>query len=70
MLSSTPGCRLRARLYRTHRLACAHLERIGPFPKRVFLGAMCQIQGYTLHLAALAYLPFRLAPSVITLLGG
>ena len=36
----------------------------------VVLGAMCQIQGYTLHLAALVYLPFRLAPSVIKLLGG
>ncbi len=24
---------------------------------------MCQIQGYTLHLATLAYLPFRLTPS-------
>jgi len=36
----------------------------------MFLGATFQIQGYTLHLAALAYLPFRLAPSVITLLGG
>jgi hypothetical protein len=34
------------------------------------LGAMCRIQGYTLHLAALAYLPFRLLPSVITLLSG
>ena len=70
MLSSTPGCWLRARLYRTHHLACAILERIGTFPKSLLLGAMCQIQGYTPHLAALAYLPFRLAPSVITLLGG
>jgi hypothetical protein len=46
------------------------LERIGTLPKSLILGAMCQIQGYTLHLAALIYLPFRLAPSVITLLGG
>jgi len=70
MLSSTPGCRLRARLYRTHRMACACSERIGTFPISNLLGAMCQIQGYTLHLAALAYLPFRPMPSVITLLSG
>ncbi len=54
MLSSTPGGWLCARLYRTHHLACATLERIGTLPKSVILGAMCQIQGYTLHLAALA----------------
>jgi hypothetical protein len=32
MLSWTPGCRFRARLYRAHRLACARMERIGTFP--------------------------------------
>jgi hypothetical protein len=51
-------------------MACALLERIGPFPNTLVLGAMCQIQGYTLHLAALEYLPFRLAPSAVTLLSG
>ena len=57
MLSGTPGCRLRARLYRARRLACARMERIGTFPNFKVLGAMCQIQGYTLHLAALVYPP-------------
>ncbi len=70
MLSSTPGGWLCAGLYRTHHVACAVVERIGTLPKSVVLGAMCQIQGYTLHLAALVYSPFRLAPSVIKLLGG
>ena len=46
MLSSTPGGWLCARLYRTHHLACAILERIGTLPKSFILGAMCQIQGY------------------------
>ena len=29
------------------------MEGIGTFPNWMVLGAMCQIQGYTLHLAAL-----------------
>jgi len=41
-----PGGWLCARLYRTHHVACAILERIGTLPKSVILGAMCQIQGY------------------------
>ena len=69
MPSTTPGGRLCARLCRTHRLACAQKERIGTLPSSVFLGAMCQIQGYTLHLATLAYF-FRLTPSVVPLLSG
>ena len=40
------------------------------FPKYRFLGAMYQIQGYTLHLAALATFPFVLSDSVISLPGG
>ena len=44
-------------------MACAQTERIGPHPKFAVLGAMCQIQGYTLHLVTRAYLPFRLTPS-------
>jgi IS5 family transposase len=51
-------------------MACSCSKGIGTLPKSNILGATCQIQGYTLHLATLAYLPFRLAPSVITLLSG
>ncbi len=57
MLSGTPGSRLCARLYRARRVACACMERIGTFPSFKVLGALCQIQGYTLHLAALAFPP-------------
>jgi len=38
-------------------VACARMEGIGTFPKYKVLGAMCQIQGYTLHLAALVCPP-------------
>jgi len=31
-------------------MACARRDRIGTIPKLWVLGAMCQIQGYTLHL--------------------
>jgi len=51
-------------------MACALLERIGTFPKLMVLGAMCQIQGYTLHLAALVYLSLRFPPLDITLPSG
>jgi hypothetical protein len=34
-------------------MACASLEWIGTIPNYLVLGAMCQIQGYTLYLAAL-----------------
>jgi len=57
MLSGTPGCRFCARLLRACRVACARMEGIGTFPKYKVLGAMCQIQGYTLHLAALVCPP-------------
>jgi len=40
------------------------------FPKYRFLGAMCQIQGYTLHLAALVTSPFVLSDLVVSLPGG
>ena len=66
----TPGRRLRARLYRAGRVACSRVEGIGPIPNSVVLGATCQIQGYTLHLAVLATFPFFLSVSVISLLGG
>ena len=46
------------------------MEGIGTFPNWMVLGAVCQIQGYTLHLAALANLPFLLSDSVISLPGG
>ena len=39
-------------------------------PNSGFLGAMCLIQGYTLHLAALATSPFLLSDSVVSLPGG
>jgi hypothetical protein len=50
-------------------MACALMERIGTFPNFLVLGAMFQIQGYTLHLVALEY-PLRLLPSDFTLLSG
>ena len=62
MLSETPGRRLRARRYRAYHMACARHEGLGPFPPSGFLGAVCQIQGNTLHLAGLVALPFRLPP--------
>jgi hypothetical protein len=51
-------------------MACALMEGIGAFPKSLVLGAMFQIQGYTLHLATLAYLIFRLMPWIVTLPSG
>jgi hypothetical protein len=44
-------------------MACALTERIGPHPKYVFSGRWFRFRAYTLHLVALAYLPFRLSPS-------
>jgi len=70
MLSWTPGYRLRTRLLRARRMACALLERIGIIPNSLVLGAMFQIQSYTLHLAVLEFHLFRLPPSRITLPSG
>ena len=44
-------------------MACALTERIGPHPKSSFSGLRFRFRAYTLHLAALACLPFRLPPS-------
>ncbi len=44
-------------------MACALTERIGPHPKSSFSGLRFRFRAYTLHLAALACLPFRLSPS-------
>ena len=57
MLSETPGRRLRACQFRTRRMACAKTERIGTTQNQIILGAMFQIQGYTLHLAELVSFP-------------
>jgi len=45
MQSGTPGCRFRTGHYRTHRMACALIERIGTTQNFIILGAMFQIQG-------------------------
>ncbi len=60
MLSQTPGCRFRTRLYRARRMACAQNKRIGTIPKFFVLGAMLQIQGYTLHLVTRVLTPFKI----------
>ena len=44
-------------------MACARTDGIGSHPKYQLLGALCQIQGYTLHLVSRASLPIRLTPS-------
>jgi hypothetical protein len=46
-------------------MAYAQRERIGTFPKYSILGATCQIQGITLHLATLAYRPDRLRDTAL-----
>jgi len=45
MQSGTPGCRFHTGHYRTHRMACALIERIGTTQNFIILGAMFQIQG-------------------------
>jgi len=51
-------------------MACALMERIGTFPNSLVLGATSQIQGYTLHLAALEQRLLWLSPQGDTLLSG
>ncbi len=41
-------------------MACAQNKRIGTIPKFFVLGAMLQIQGYTLHLVTLVLTPFKI----------
>jgi hypothetical protein len=46
------------------------MERIGTLPISLVLGALCQIQGYTLHLDALDYRLVRfILPNGILLSG-
>jgi len=41
-------------------MAYAQHNRIGTIPRFTVLGAMFQIQGYTLHLVTLVFTPFRI----------
>lgn len=53
MLSETPGARPSLSFNVCGRMACALVETISRHPIFTVLGATCQIQGSTLHLAEL-----------------